>query len=333
MAYRNGDFQILDFSTLIEIVPRIDQLITNMNLFTPHYLQTTIAQVERIDEGVKDIKATRRGGVRQYVGSERVRLKNFNVPFFPLDRQITAGDIQNFRMYGTENVPQTVEAEVIRVLKRLNNYFMNLKEKAMFATLMGYSYDGGDTRSQYNYYDEWGVDQVQADVDFTQTLIDPTEIIEKEARAFIIDNAGDNGNGYEIMVIASRKWFSALIAHPLVVNAFTYYPSSQEPLRRRLGGNANNRVFEYKNILFIEDISGNVPDGEAYIFPRGIENMFSIHYSPADTIEEANHTAREMYVWYKESAYHRERKIEAETSFLTTNQRPELVVRSVGTFA
>lgn len=329
---RNGDFQILDFSSMLEIVPRIDQLITNMNLFTEHFGRTTIAQVERVDEGVRDIEARRRGGERNYVGSEKVRLKNFNIPFFPLDRQINAADIQNFRAYGTENAPKTVEQEVTRILTRLRRYHSQLKEKALFAAVMGNSYSGGDTRAEYDYYAEWGVTQVRADVDFTKMATDPIDVIEAEARAYIIDNAGDNGNGYEIIVLASRKWFSALINHPLVMNAYQFYPSTQEPLRRRLGGNANNRMFEHKNILFIEDISGNVPDGEAYILPKGIDDMFNVFYAPSDTIEDVNQTARDMYVWYKESPYHRERKVESETSFLATNNRPELVVRSVGTF-
>lgn len=329
---RNGDFQILDFSTMLEVVPRIDQLITNMNLFTEHYLRTTIAQVERVDEGINDFEARRRGGERNYIGSEKVRLVNFNIPFFPLDRQINAADIQNFRQYGTENAPKTVEQEVVRILTRLRRYHSQLKEKALFAAVKGNSFNGVGVPAEYNYYDIWGVTQQRADVDFTDVSIDPTDVIEAEARAYIIDHAGDNGNGYEILVLASRKWFTAMVNHPLVTNAYQYYSSPQEPLRNRLGGNANNRVFDHKNVLFIEDISGNIPDGEALIMPRGIPDMFSLHYAPADDINDANTTAQEMYVWYKESAYHREQKIESETSFLATNNRPELVIRSVGTF-
>ena len=171
-----------------------------------------------------------------------------------------------------------------------------------------------------------------ADVDFTKLGTDPIEVLEAEARAHIIDWAGDNGNNYEIVVLASRQWFSALIAHPQVTGAYSQYPSTQEMLRRRLGGNANNRIFEHKNILFIEDISGNIEAGDAYIFPRGIDRMFEIYYAPSDTLADANQTAQELYVFFKESQYLREAKIESETSFLSVNNRPELVVKSTGKF-
>lgn len=335
-TYRTNDFQILDYTGMLEIVPREYRMITDMNLFTPYYGRTTTAQVERIDENVGDFEARRRGGERNYVGAEGAFLKNFNIPFFPLDRQINAADVQNFRAYGSENAPKTVEMEVTRVLARLRRYHAQLKEKAMIAAVMGVSYAPGDRRAQYNYFDEWNVVQRQANVNFADPAIDPTDIIEAEARAYIIDEAGDNGNNYDIIVLASRQWFTALINHPLITNAYQYYPSTQEPLRRRLGQgaeNANNRSFEHKNVLYIEDISGYIPEGTAFIMPRGIDNMFQIHYAPADDVRDANEVAQEMYVWYKSSAYLREEKVESETSFLTVNVRPELVVKSIGTFA
>ena len=42
---RNGDFQIVDLSGTLELVPRVDSLVTNMNLFTTHMGVTTVAQV------------------------------------------------------------------------------------------------------------------------------------------------------------------------------------------------------------------------------------------------------------------------------------------------
>ncbi len=182
---------------------------------------------------------------------------------------------------------------------------------------MGKSWAPQDPTAQYNYFTEWGVTQHTANIDFTNVAIDPTDVLEAEARAYIIDNAGDNGNNYGIVVLASRKWFSALIAHPLVMNAYQYYSSTQEPLRRRLGQgaeNANNRMFVHKNVTYIEDISNYIPDGEAYILPQGIDDMFQIHYAPADDVREANTPAQELYLWYKSSAYLREEKVESETS-------------------
>lgn len=329
---QNGDFQILDYTGLIQTLPRVDTLLQSMNLFTENFGRTTIAKIERRDDGAGQINAVQRGSVRQHLGNDRKKIVNLNIPFFPLDRSIDRADIQNFREFGTDNAPATVEAEVARHLARIRRSHATLKSKAMYAALKGTSWSPNDPVCDYDYYDVWGVTQQTADIDFTALAIDPIEVIEAEARAHIIDYAGDSGDNYEIVVMASRQWFSALIAHPQVTGAYSQYPSTQEVLRRRLGGNANNRIFEHKNVLFIEDISGNIPAGEAYIFPRGIDRMFEIYYAPSDTLEGANQVAQELYVFFKESQYLREAKIESETSFLTVNNRPELVVKSTGKF-
>ena len=329
----NGDFQILDYSGLLTTMPRIDTLLQSMNLFTEHYGRTTTARIERLDDGAGHITARQRGGQRNNLAGDRKKIVNLNIPFFPLDRSIDRADIQNFREFGTENAPKSVQAEIDRHMGRLRRNHAILKSKAMYAALKGKSWAPEDPVCDYDYYDVWGATQQTADVDFTKLGTDPIEVIEAEARAHIIDWAGDNGNNYEIVVLASRQWFSALIAHPQVTGAYSEYPSTQEMLRRRLGGNANNRIFEHKNILFIEDISGNIAAGEAYIFPRGIERMFEIYYAPSDTLRDANQVAQELYVFFKESQYLREAKIESETSFLTVNNRPELVVKSTGKFA
>lgn len=335
MSQHNGDFQILDFSGFLELVPRTDTLLSSMNLFDTSFGRTDTIKVERVQDIVVDIEANRRGGERNYVGSETAKVRNFNIPFFTLDRQIQAGDVQNFRAYGTENAPKTVEQVVMRTLTRIRRSHDLLKEKAMWAAVGGKSYAPGAAAaaSVYDYYDEFDVQRQLAPVDFTAVNIDPTDVIEAEARAWIIDNAGDNGDNYEITVLASRKWFTALVNHPLVTNAYQYYSSAAEPLRNRLGGNANNRRFVHKNITFIEDISGNVPADGAYILPKGIPDMFQLHYAPADDVDYANTVAQEIYVWYKQSNYLRQKKIETETSFLAVNARPELVVFSKGKFA
>lgn len=68
------------------------------------------------------------------------------------------------------------------------------------------------------------------------------------------------------------------------------------------------------------------------MMPRGISEMFQLHYAPADTVVDANTPAQELYIWYKYSSFFRTEKIETETSFLAINTRPELVIKLTGTF-
>lgn len=82
MITRKDEFGIVDLGATLDLVPRQFRLITGMDLFETRLGTSTIAQIERVDEVVTDIPARRRGGERNYVGSERAQVKNLNIPFF-----------------------------------------------------------------------------------------------------------------------------------------------------------------------------------------------------------------------------------------------------------
>lgn len=331
---RKGDFEVLDFTSLVELTPRTPKLISELGLFSDaKFGETTVAQVERVQEGVDAISAKPRGADRNFAGRESGMVRNFNVPFFPLDSKFAAKEIQDMRAYGTSDTPQTVEDRVMRTMGRIERSHALVKEKAFYAAIKGASYSPDWTQGQYDYAAEFGVSGkvTTADVDFTDLLTDPREVLEKEARAHIIDNAQDNGDSYQVIALVGRQYFSALIQHPLVVDAYNSYSSDSEPLRKRLGGNLINRSWETKGITYIEDISGEIDTDAAYVLPMGISDMFQLHYAPADTLDDANSTASPMYV-FMVSDGHRTETVETETSMIAVNTRPELVVKSTGTY-
>tara|TARA_R110000851_G_scaffold151683_3_gene293001 strand:+ start:49 stop:1056 length:1008 start_codon:yes stop_codon:yes gene_type:complete len=331
---RKGDFEVLDFTPLVQLVPRTPKLITDLGLFSDaSFGVSTVAQVERVTEGTDDMVAKPRGADRNFAGRENAIVRNFNVPFFPLDTKFTAKDIQDLRAYGTSDTPQTIEDRVMRTMARIERSHVTLKEKAFYAAIKGDSYSPSWTQGQYDYATEFGVtgSVTTSNVNFTTLTVDPRATVEANARAHIIDQAQDNADSYQVIALCGRQWFSALVAHPLVVDSYSQYPSDQEPLRKRLGGNLINRSFETDGVTYIEDISGQIATGDAYIMPLGISDMFQLHYAPADTIADANTEAEAMYV-FMVSDGHRTETIETETSMIAVNTRSELVVKSTGTF-
>lgn len=334
---RNTDFTLVDYTEEINLFPKVWSLVSGMNMFDTHSITTTVAQVEYVQEKLAEIGSRRRGGERNYVTSEDGRTENLNVPFFPLDRGITAADIQNFREYGTGNESKTVTSEVARVMARIRSSQSLLKEKAMALAIQGIGLEGAGVGVDYDYYTVFGQTQQTADVDFTDLTTDPSSVIEAEARRFIIRNAQDGTDShatYNIVAFCGEDWFSGLIAHPEVEEAYKYYESSQEPLRRRLGMESEGdsvRVFKFKNVTYIEDLSGNFAADEAYILPMNMPEMFRMYVSPADDLMYANTAGQELYLWYKEDDFNRKYKVESESSFLCVNTRPELVVKSTAT--
>ena len=329
---RNGNFEILNFTGLVEVAPRTPRLMSQLGLVTNTVFgESTIAQVERITDYTNTINAQPRGGERNFAGRENAIVRNFNIPLFPLDTKVTASQVQDLRKYGTSDTPATVEDRVMRIMSNFQRDYATLKEKAIYAAIKGDSYSPGWTQGQYNYATEFGVtgSVITADVNFA--TVDLPSSIAETARAHIIDNAGDDASAYRIIALCGRAYFTAFIESDEIVEAYGGYPSAEEPLRRRVGGDLINRSFIHKGVTYIEDISGEIDTDDAYYIPLGITNMFQTVHAPADTIEEAQKTAKEMYVWLLNDN-HRVQTVESETSFIVVNTRPELVVKSSATY-
>ena len=198
-----------------------------------------------------------------------------------------------------------------RALKRISLSHDKKRTIVTYNALKGTTSGGG----QYtvNLATQWGVTATTANVDFTADAVNPAQIIEKQGREVIQTKAADTNDAYQIICICGSGWFNGLINHPLVQNAWDKYPSSQEPLRQRLGGNLINRSFDYQGVTYLEDAtSGQIARGDAYVLPLGIADMFQLHYAPADVEELANTVAQEQYIF--EVSDHRKTKLETETS-------------------
>ena len=332
---RDGNFTVVDYTGSINKIARVNHIITDLGLISNTSMLTgSIAQVERVTETSPLMKGTLSGGDRHYTGGPGAQVENFNIPIFSLDRKFSKGDIENFRKFGEANAPKTLQDEVVKAMAKARRSQSQTFNKALAEAIKGKSYGWADVGvAEYNYYTKWGVSQTTAPIDFTDATVHPAEVVESLATAHIIDNAGDNGESYSIIAICGRQWFDAFVSHNDIEVAYQYYNGAMNPLRDRLGGNSIVQTFEYKGVNYIKDISGNIPTGEAYFLPLGMDRMFEAFYAPLDDAAAQGEPAQEIYLLYKENTFDRQYKLECESNFLIVNNLPELVVKSVGTFA
>ncbi|ATN93386.1 putative major capsid protein [Pseudoalteromonas phage J2-1_QLiu-2017] len=330
---RQGNWEVSDYTQLTELFERELNVLEGLNLFEAHYGTTTRADVERITDSTDAIKAKERGADRNYAGREKAFIETFRIPFFPLDNITNANEVQDFREYGQPDTPASVERRVERALARISRSHDKLRRKAMYQALKGTTYAPDMEGTQYDKTFS-AVFDVAADmyagggIDFTNSAQDPSLFVEKNCREHIQDKAKDNAQSYEIVVLCGSGFFNSLVHHPLIIGAYDQYASDQEPLRNRLGGNALGRVFRHKSVTYIEDVSTEIPRGDAFVIPMGIDGMFQIHYAPADTLDHANTVAEEAYIFLAEER--RKAVIETETSFVCVNTRPELICELTG---
>lgn len=332
---RNTDFTLVDYTDEINLYPKVWSLISGMDLFEPMPISGDIAQVEIVTETIADIEARKRGGERNFVGSESAITKNLNTAFYPLDRNLKPSDYLNFRKYGSGDTSKSVMTDIDRTMTRIRNSHAQLKEKGMALAIQGIGLNGAGLGVDYNYFTEFGRTQELLPIDMSDAEVNPADEVEK-ARRTIIRNAKDGSDShaaYRIVAICGEDWFSGFIAHPEVEEAYKYFADNEQNLlRKRLGMNSEDdsvRVFKFKGVTYLEDLSGNFAVDEAYILPANQPDMFRQYISPMDDMLGDGEVGQDLYLWYKENTFDRQYKVESECAFLCVNTRPELVVKSV----
>lgn len=319
----NNGLQFIDFSHAFEVVPRKNKLVTDLGLFEKKFGRSTLAEVIKVVTSDGDITGSRRGGDRNFQGSENAVVKHFRIPFYTLDRPVDASDVQDFVSYMEPDAPKTAEDVVRRNVEAMMSKWQNKWEKLQVQAIMG---TGGDASVEtYNYYTVYGETQTAFSVDFASATVDPMTTIELSGRQKIVEKIGDQSDTIGVICLCSTTYFQKLIDNAFVADAYKYYASTQEPLRARLSGDRIYREFVHKGVRFIEVISGYIPAGEAYMFPVGVDGMFTMHFAPADTPELANTVARDSYLFIERTP--RKISVESESSVVCVNSRPELVIK------
>lgn len=324
-----------DYSALMELVPRQDNLLDELGLFEKDFHQSTLIELERITAGDDDMYAVPRDADRQQAGRDTSRLEAFKIPFFTLDDTLRPNELQDLREWGTPDAPASNQSKVERIITRIQRSHAKLHKKAMFHVITsGKTFATDKDGNPMAGYEvdlavKWGVTRKVVGQDLTVAANDPALFIEKEVRSHIYEKMGDNSSSTAIIAIVGSGYFNAYTKHPLIKEAYLNRDKDAEFLTYRISGNNNRRIWTHDGVTYIEEPDVSVvPRDKAYFMPMGIE-MFKLDYAPSNTIEGANEVAEEAYLWVEQKR--RSIAVESETSLLASNSRPELVVQVDGT--
>ncbi|AUR89048.1 major capsid protein E [Vibrio phage 1.121.O._10N.286.46.C4] len=333
---RHGDDRLQDFSELMELVSREENLLERMGLFEKDYLTGTLATFERRTNGTDDMYSVARGADRQFAGDDDAHTAHIETALFTLDKALKAHELIDMREFGTAAEKVTAEKSLKRIIERFQRGHKRLHATVMYEALLGSTYaedkDGNPrpnlTRTFQSMFEIDDADMFDGAAggvkayNLTDQNSSPTEEFETY-RAHLRDKMGDNGDDYEVVILLGSGAFTRLAAHVELEDAFAAIGDAKD-LKGRLGGLKNNRVFEFKGFTFVEDFSGRIGNAQGVALPKGVD-MFEIKYSPADTVaaSSGDTPAEEAYLFVEEGT----RKIEAqsEVAMIACNTRVDLV--------
>lgn len=337
-----GDnFAVQDFTQELAMVPNIRTPLSDLNLFRNESISTTSVTFEQTFGTLGLISDVYRGGQVLANSDETRKLHTYAVPYFKVVDRLTAADIQGVRAYGTADQAETQAAALERKMIRMKRSALMTSEYSKFyAITQGKIYSPSGAVAHSSFYTDFGV--VRKEIDFNLEVAG-TDVLAKieEAVAHVQDNllSGDVYSG--LVCLCSPEFFAALVSHPKCVSAFTYYSSTQEPLRNRLGGNTTlHREFQYGGVLFRE-IRDGVHNGttttrfigtdEAYFLPLGTEDTFVSYWAPSNKMQLSNTLGEEMYLWQYNDSKGESLDLELEFSQVHLIRRPQAVVKATRT--
>ncbi len=336
-SFANG-FEVSDYTQELITIPNTWGTLQQLGIFQSVPVAENTVIVEEINKSLTLVGDKARGE-RANVGKDYARkIRSFFVPHFPLDDSILPTDIQGKRAYARPGEPDNlaeVRARKLEYIRRIHAVTLEFARAKALTTGDIYAPNGTVVG---NWFTEFGVTQKVVDVAFATPTTDVAGKIE-EALYYVQMNIMNGGVMTGALVLCSREWFSALIAHPKIATAFQYYSSSQEPLRDRLAPGLNismHRKFEYMGVTFLEmndqytDNAGVVqrliPASTAVMLPLGTDS-FVTHFAPANKFEFVNTTGEEAYFFEYPNLKGDKIDIESESNFLSIVRRPAALVR------
>lgn len=328
----NGQFEVVDYTEELLIVPNQWGLVNSMGLFAQEGVSEHSIVIEEINKDAGLILDRVRGDRSTQSKDQTRKLHSFPVPHFPFDDYITPQDVQGKRAYGQPDAAETLAAVRGRKLERLRmSHAWTLEAARCQALTAGTVYAPNGTVS-VNWFTSFGV--VRKEVDFVlQTST--TNVLAKieEVIAHMQDNLGNGGQMTGVMALCSPEFFGKLIAHDSVKAAYQFYASTQEPLRQRVGGpNTMYREFIHGGMRFVEyrgQYNGNrlIPAGDAVFVPMGVEDLFVTYFSPANKFDFVNTMGEEAYAFEYTDPKGEKIEIQTESNFINVLRRPAGVVR------
>lgn len=340
MADMISNFQYNDFTEQLLLIPNQWGLLNQLGVFNEDSVSSSVVQFDETAQTLTLIEDQRRGTRKQVNREDYSKLHTVGVPHFPFDDVIRPEDYINKRKPGTQVEAETLDGIRMKKMDRLRRSWAATLEYAKMQALMGNVYNPNNTNDVQNWYTEFGETQTTIQYELATST---TEVLGKgeEALAESQDNLLSGEMVDEFVAICSPEFFSALISHPEVKDAYTYYASSQEPRRNRLGSGLGPRYreFEYGGIRYIEyrgtfaDGDGAaqriVPADEAYLMPTGTTDTFMTYYAPADMFDYVHTAGLPQYMFEYPDTKGRLIEIESESNFLHMVRRPKSVVRLV----
>jgi len=322
--FNDDAFSLRELTAAINETSYVPGRISSQGLFQERGITTTTVQIEKKGDTLSLVPSMPRGSVGKVAARSKSQLIPFNVVHLPQTDSILADEVQNAREFGSDSQlkgVQTLVNEQFGVMRR--NIDVTIEYQRIGA-IKGSIMDADGTTELLNLYTAFGVSQQTHNMKLT-TGSTKVRVEAIKAKRLVEDALG--GAMYTgLRAYCGKTFFENLISHADVEKAYERWLDG-EALR-----NDPRAGFPFAGIIW-EEYRGNVSgidfvaDGEAYLVPEGVPDMFITRFAPADYMETVNTIGLPYYAMQERMAKDKGVELEAQSNPLNLNCRPRAVIK------
>jgi hypothetical protein len=272
-----------------------------------------------------------RGSKAMTQSNDMRKIHSYSLSHHQLNDALYPEDLAGKSAYDNLSVADTEAAAIARKMVRIEKSYTMTKEFARFKTIVtGQAWAPNGTIAA-DFYSDFGFTRKSVDFLFGAGTTDISAKCE-EIIANFQDTANDGVIISGVTAYVHPVFFTKLVGHAKVQNAYTYYQATegQSILRSRAGGMGLNRKFHYAGIDFVEVSQGvngttYIPSGEAYFVANADDESFVTYFGPANIFGFVNTVAQPMYMFQHRDPKGKEITLESQSNMLSVLRRPNLV--------
>lgn len=322
--WENDAFSFVSLTGAFENLPVVPTMIGDLNLFTEVPISTTIASFEEKGGQIYLIPVQERGAANRVVATRPRKLRNFNVPHYPLEAAILADDLTGVRRFGSEIDQETLDNlinEKLTICKQSHNL---TEEYARVGAIQGIVYDADGTSVIYNFFDEFGVVEQTVNFDFGAG-VDP-----KAAALEVLTKMGSalGGIGYSyVLGLCGATFYSNLVTSSVVNENMTNI-NARFPIDQQREGIVYGDIVwrPYRGLVGGTPL---IPDDECRFVPVGVPRLFQEIISPADTMQYAGTLGQRYYVIPERMKFDKGMEFHTQHNILPMCVRPAALIKGV----
>lgn len=322
--FNNDAFSVVSLTKAIEDTPFVPGRVGQLGIFSEEGVSTTSVSIEKIGSTVSLVPAASRGSSGRPMGNDKRQMIPFTATHLPQRASILADEVQNLRAFGSETEVETAQRLMNRKLAKMRRDLDTTIEYQRIGAIKGSILDSDGTTELLNLHTAFGTSVTSHNLVLgTAGTMVRNKVIEARRKM----EAALGGLTYSgARVLCSASFFDALVGHAKVEAAFDRYMNGEFLREDQRGG------FYFAGV-FWEEYRGQVgatkfiADGEAWMVPEGVPDLFVTNYAPADYMETVNTLGQAYYAKQEPKDFNKGIDVETQSNPIHICTRPAVPVK------